>query len=47
MDPETHKICVSRDVVLDEVSSFYKVKGAIFGSTSGDTSIHNQPHTRN
>jgi hypothetical protein len=42
MDPETHKICVSRDVVFDEVSSYYKAKGAIFGSTSGDTSIHNQ-----
>jgi hypothetical protein len=32
----------SRDVVFDEVSSYYKAKGAIFGSTSGDTSIHNQ-----
>jgi hypothetical protein len=45
MDPETHKICVSRDVVFDEFSSFYKAECAIFGRTSGDLSIHNQPHT--
>jgi len=46
MDPETHKFIVSRDVVFDEVSSYYKTEGAIIGSTGGDTSIHNQSHTR-
>jgi len=45
MDPETHKFIVSRNVVFDEVSSYYKVEGAIIGSTVGGTSIHNQPHT--
>jgi hypothetical protein len=44
MDPETHKTCVSRDVVFDEVSSYYKAEGAIFGSTGGDTSVHNELH---
>jgi hypothetical protein len=44
MDPETHKFCVSRDVVFDEVSSYYKAEGAIFGCTSGGTSVHNEPH---
>jgi hypothetical protein len=45
LDPETHKFIVSRDVVFDEVSSYYKAEGDIIGSTNGDTSIHNQPHT--
>jgi len=45
MDPETHKFVVSRDVIFDEVSSYYKAEGAIIGSTGGDTSVHNQPHT--
>jgi hypothetical protein len=44
MDPKTHKFCISWDVVFDEVSSSYKAEGAIFGSTSGDTSVHNEPH---
>jgi len=45
MDLETHKFIVSRDVVFDEVSSYYKAECAIIGSTAGDTSVHNQPHT--
>jgi hypothetical protein len=45
MDPETHKFIVSWDVVFDKVSSYYKAEGAIIGSTGGDTSVHNQPHT--
>jgi hypothetical protein len=45
MDPETLKFVVSRDVVFDEVSSYYKVKGAIIESTSSDISVHTQPHT--
>jgi hypothetical protein len=45
MDLETHKFIVSQDVVFDEVSSYYKAEGDIIGSTSGDTSVHNQPHT--
>jgi hypothetical protein len=38
LDPETQKF-------FDEVSSYYKAEGDIIGSTNGDTSIHNQPHT--
>ena len=44
MDPETLKICISRDVIFDEVSSYYKAEDAIFGSTSGDTSVQNELH---
>jgi hypothetical protein len=45
MDLETHKFIVSRDVVFDEVFLYYKAEGDIIGSTSGDTSVHNRPHT--